>query len=118
LNERPAGVGPDTRHAPKVGRPTNGLRMLRQLSLAADPVHLSGARASAEARGGDGDLCYAAGMSDNVKPKPLFARLTLPANAIDVTVDAAITAVIGAGRYTLEEQAIIRCIQPPSPTCR
>jgi hypothetical protein len=40
-------------------------------------------------------------MSDNVKPKPLFARLTLPANAVDVTADAAITAVIGAGRYTL-----------------
>jgi hypothetical protein len=80
--------------------------MLRQLLSAADPVHLSGARASAEARGCDGDLCYGGGMSDNVKPKPLFARLTLPANAVDVTADAAITAVIGAGRYTLEEQAI------------
>jgi hypothetical protein len=37
-------------------------------------------------------------MSDNLKPKPLFVRLTLPANAVDVTADAAITAVIGAGR--------------------
>jgi hypothetical protein len=55
------------------------------------------------------------GMSDNVKPKPLFARLTLPANAVDVTADAAITAVIGAGRYTPEEQAIIRCIAAAQP---
>jgi hypothetical protein len=54
-------------------------------------------------------------MSDNVKPKPLFVRLTLPANAVDVTADAAITAVIGAGRYTLEEQAIIRCSRPARP---
>jgi hypothetical protein len=89
--------------------------MLRQLLSAADPVHLSGARASAEARGGDGNLCYGGGMSDNVKPKPLFAGLTLPANAVDVTADAAITAVIDAGRYTLEEQAIIRCIAAAQP---
>jgi hypothetical protein len=54
-------------------------------------------------------------MSNNVKPEPLFARLALLANAVDVTADAAITAVIGAGRYTLEEQAIIRCIAAAQP---
>jgi hypothetical protein len=105
----PSGSG----HPVKVGRPTDGLAA----SSAADRVHLSGARASARARGGDGDLCYGGGMSDSddVKPKPLFARLTLPANAVDVTADAVITAVIGAGRYTLEEQAIIRCIAVAQP---
>jgi hypothetical protein len=66
-------------------------------------------------RGGDGDPCYAGGMSEDVKPKPLFARLALLATAVDVTADAAITAVIGAGRYTLEEQAIIRCIAAAQP---
>jgi hypothetical protein len=50
-------------------------------------------------------------MSDNVKPKPL----TVPANAVDVTADAVITAVIGTGRYTLEEQAIICCIAVARP---
>jgi hypothetical protein len=50
-------------------------------------------------------------MSDNVKPKPL----TLPANVVDVTAEAVITAVIGAGRYTPEEQAIIRCIAAAQP---
>jgi hypothetical protein len=54
-------------------------------------------------------------MSDNVKPKPPFVRLTLPANAVEVTADAAITACIGAGRYTPEEQAIIRCIAVAQP---
>jgi hypothetical protein len=54
-------------------------------------------------------------MSDDVKPKALFARLTLPANAVDVTAEAVITAVIGAGRYTMEEQAIIRCIAAAQP---
>jgi hypothetical protein len=44
------------------------------------------------------DRAHGGGMSDNLKPKPLFVRLTLPANAVDVTADAAITAVIGAGR--------------------
>jgi hypothetical protein len=57
--------------------------------------------------------CYAGSMSDNVKPKPLFARLTLPTNA--VTADAAITAGIGAGGYSPEEQAIIRCIAAAQP---
>jgi hypothetical protein len=54
-------------------------------------------------------------MSDNVKPKPLFARLTLPTNAVDVTADAAIAAGIGAGGYSPEEQAIIRCIAAAQP---
>jgi hypothetical protein len=65
--------------------------------------------APSEDRGGDGDPCYARRMSDDVKPKPLFARLTLPANAVDVT------AVLGVGRCTLEEQAIIRCIAAAQP---
>jgi hypothetical protein len=54
-------------------------------------------------------------MSDDVKRKPLFARLTLPPDAVDGTADAAITAVIGAGRYTPEEQAIIHCIAAAQP---
>jgi hypothetical protein len=56
-------------------------------------------------------------MTDDAEPK-LFDRLTLPANAVDVIAEAAITAVIGAGRYTSEEQAIIRCIAAAQPACR
>jgi hypothetical protein len=63
---------------------------------------------------GDGDLCYVEPISDDAKPK-LFDRLTLPANAVDVIAEAVITAVISAGRYTPEEQAIIRCIAAAQP---
>jgi hypothetical protein len=63
---------------------------------------------------GDGDLCYVEGMPDDAKPK-LFDRLTLPPNAVDVMAEAVITAAIGAGRYTPEEQAIIRCIAAAQP---
>jgi hypothetical protein len=53
-------------------------------------------------------------MPDDAKPK-LFDRLTLPPNAVDVMAEAVITAAIGAGRYTPEEQAIIRCIAAAQP---
>jgi hypothetical protein len=101
VERTPGGSGTSTRHATK-GASSNGWAAdATPAFVSSGPSSPIRARASAEARGGDGDPCYAGDMSNNVKPKPLFARLALLANAVDVTADAAITTVIGAGRYTL-----------------
>jgi hypothetical protein len=83
--------------------------MLRQLLSAADPVHHPG-RAPR--------LTAIVLRSRYVRQRQAQAALRPPQpppNAVDVTADAAITAVIGAGRYTLKERAIIRCIAAAQP---
>jgi hypothetical protein len=115
LNERPAGVGPAPGTPPKARHPTDGLRMLPQLSSAAGPVHLSGRAprpkpavateiramqatcptTSSPSRSSPASPCWPTPSTSPPTPR------SPPSSARDVT--------------PWQEQAIIRCIAAAQP---